>query len=106
MKLIVGLLIFILVAGLSSYAFAENAFTKLGRGLVNTATGWLEVPKKVYDTSKDENVLVGITVGTAKGVGWGIARTAVGIYEIVTFPFPIPEGYEPIIEPEYVFGSE
>lgn len=105
-KLIAGLLILVIIVGFGSFAYAENALIKLGRGLVNTATGWLEVPKKIYGTSKDENVFVGITVGTAKGLGWGVMRTAAGIYEVVTFPFPIPESYESIIDPAYVFGSE
>ena len=34
-----------------------------------------------------------------------IVRTGAGIYEIATFPFPLPENYKPILEPEYVFWS-
>ncbi|MFH1856317.1 MAG: exosortase system-associated protein, TIGR04073 family [Candidatus Omnitrophota bacterium] len=105
-KLIIVFLVFCLAVSFTTYVYAENALTKLGRGIVNTATGWLEVPKRIYNTAKDENVMVGITVGTAKGIGWGVTRTAVGIYEVVTFPFPIPTGYKQIIDPEYVFTSE
>jgi len=101
-----ALLILTVVIGFSSFAYAENALVKLGRGLINTATGWLEIPQKIYTTSKNENVFVGATVGTAKGVGWSIIRTAAGIYEVVTFAFPIPKSYESVIDPSYIFGSK
>jgi putative exosortase-associated protein (TIGR04073 family) len=83
--------------------FAEDAFTKLGRGVANTLTGWVELPKNVYDTSLEENTFTGMTLGLAKGAGMTLVRTASGIFEIATFPFPLPENYEPLLEPEYVF---
>ena len=42
----------------------------------------------------------------AKGIGMTIVRTGAGIYEVVTFPFPIPEDYGPVLEPEFVFSEE
>ena len=83
--------------------FASDAFTKLGRGLANTLTGWVELPKNVYNTSKEDNAFAGMTLGLAKGAGMTLVRTGAGIYEIATFPFPLPEDYKPILEPEYVF---
>ena len=62
-------------------------------------------PKNIYDTSVEDNPLSGFTVGLAKGVGMTIVRTGAGVYETVTFPFPIPEGYTPVIEPEFVFDK-
>ncbi len=82
---------------------AQDPFTKLGRGVANTLTGWVELPKNVYSTSVEQNALAGITVGLAKGAGMSIVRTSAGIYEIATFPFPLPQDYKPILEPEYVF---
>jgi putative exosortase-associated protein (TIGR04073 family) len=46
-----------------------------------------------------------MTIGLAKGVGMTIVRTGAGVYETVTFPFPIPEGYGPVLEPEFVFKA-
>lgn len=88
---------------ISGACFAQDAFTKLGRGIVNTLTGWVELPKNIYSTSVDDNPLAGVTLGLAKGAGMTLVRTGAGIYEIVTFPFPLPEAYKPILEPEYVF---
>ncbi len=97
------LLVAVLMLTITTIAFAQDAFTKLGRGVANTLTGWVELPKNVYQTSVDENPFSGLTLGLAKGAGMTIVRTGAGIYEIATFPFPIPENYKPVIEPEYVF---
>ncbi len=86
--------------------FAEegsDAFTKLGRGVANTLTGWVELPKNVYSTSLEDNAFTGMTLGLAKGAGMTLVRTGAGIYEVATFPFPLPEDYKPVMEPEYVF---
>jgi putative exosortase-associated protein (TIGR04073 family) len=84
-------------------SYAQDPFTKLGRGVANTLTGWVELPKNVYATSVEDNAFTGMTLGLAKGAGMTLVRTGAGIYEIVTFPFPLPENYKPILEPEYVF---
>lgn len=80
--------------------------TKLLRGVTNTFTGWVEIPKNIYDISVEENIFVGITKGTTQGVGMAVVRTGCGIYEMMTFPFPLPEAYEPIMLPEYVIEHE
>ena len=90
---------------LPAAARADDALTKLGRGAANTLTGWVEIPKNVYNTSKESDTLSGMTLGLAKGIGMGIVRTGSGIFEIVTFPFAVPKDYKPLLEPEYVFES-
>ena len=91
--------------GMATQCYAQDPMNKLGRGLANVLTGWVELPKNVYDTSVEENVLSGLTMGLAKGVGMTIVRTGAGVFETVTFPFPIPEDYEPVLEPEFVFSE-
>ncbi len=100
------LLVVIGLLTVSPVSYAQGAFKKLGRGVANTFTGWLEVPKGIVDESKANNVFTGLTVGTIKGLGLGLVRTGAGIYEALTFPFPIPEGYEPIVKPEYVYSKD
>ena len=42
--------------------------------------------------------------GVLKGVGMSCLRLGVGAYEIVTFPFPMPKDYAPILkDPEFMF---
>ena len=85
---------------------AGKAFTKLTRGFVNIITGWVEVPKRIQETSQTSGAAAGFTWGLLRGIGNGFIRTAAGFYEFFTFPFPAPPGYEPVIQPEYVFTNE
>jgi len=99
-------IVMVMVLALASSSYAQDPAKKLGRGLANILTGWIELPKNIYDTSVEDNPLAGLTIGLAKGVGMTIVRTGAGIYEVVTFPFPIPEDYGPVLEPEFVFSEE
>ncbi len=85
---------------------AGKALTKFTRGFINIVTGWVEIPKRVQETSQTSGAAAGFTWGILRGIGHGFVRTAGGFYEFFTFPFPAPPGYEPIIQPEYVFTSE
>jgi putative exosortase-associated protein (TIGR04073 family) len=80
-----------------------KAVTKLARGAINAATGWVEIPKRIHETSQASGPTAGFTWGLLRGLGYGFVRTAAGFYELFTFPFPAPPGYEPVIQPEYVF---
>ena len=102
-NLVKGVVICCLMLSATTVCLASDAFTKLGRGVANTLTGWVELPKNIYKTSVDENAFSGLTVGLCKGAGMTIVRTGAGIYEIATFPFPVPENFKPVLEPEYVF---
>jgi len=104
-KGIIVCIAFLMVISLTTTCFAQDPGKKLVRGVANVLTGWVELPKNIYDTSVEENIFSGLTIGLAKGLGMGIVRTGAGIYEVVTFPFPIPEDYAPVLEPEYVFNE-
>ncbi|MFQ5992899.1 MAG: exosortase system-associated protein, TIGR04073 family [Nitrospiraceae bacterium] len=79
---------------------------KLGRGVANLTTGWVELPKQIYTTWKAEGWVTGILQGTVDGVGMLFGRTVAGAYEIVTFPIPIPPEYQPMLQPDYVWQDE
>lgn len=81
---------------------ANKMLHKLGRGITNVLTCWVEVPRQVATEWEARDPISGLVLGTIKGVGWGFARFATGVYETFTFPLPIPEGYKPLIEPEFV----
>ena len=83
-----------------------SAFTKLSRGAVNILTGWVEIPMRIQETSESSGTAAGWTWGLLRGVGHGFVRTAAGFYELVTFPFPAPPNYEPVIQPEFVYTTE
>jgi len=102
--------IFMVVAFVSGYfvidASAQTPVRKLGRGLANTFTGFLELPQNIVDVAEDEGALAAVTYGIARGIAMSFLRTAVGVYETVTFLIPLPWEYEPILEPEFMMGEE
>jgi len=105
-KALIVAVVALMIINITSTCHAQEMTRKLGRGLGNILTGWIELPKNIYDTSMESNVFAGLTLGTAKGVGMTVMRTVVGAYETVTFPIPLPEDYKPIVEPEFVIQSD
>jgi len=85
-------------------ARADGAFHKLGRGFINTLTGWMEIfyTANLKFREHDNDVFQGLAA-IPEGVVRAVIRTSVGIYETVTFPLPIPENYTAIVEPEFLF---
>jgi len=74
---------------------------KLGNGLTNVLTGWMEIPRCIDEKSKEENLFAGLTVGTLKGICYALGRTVVGVIDTVTFV--IKPYDQPIMEPNYSF---
>ncbi len=81
----------------------SGAFQKFFRGGVNLITGWVEIPKRIQETSQQSGAAAGWTWGLMRGFGYGFIRTVAGAYELVTFPAAAPSGFRPVIQPEFVF---
>ena len=79
-------------AGASS-AWAQDPIHKVGRGVGNVLTGWLELPKQLHLGYQEPNPAAGIVWGIVKGVGMTVLRSGLGVYEVVTFPIPYPKDY-------------
>jgi len=79
--------------------YGSQVVDKFARGFANTATGWVELPKNIVNTSKQDNIAYGLTIGLVKGVAQTVGRTVVGALELVTFFIPSPE----YVEPRYVW---
>jgi len=88
----------------------DKCLHKLGRGIANVLTGWMEIPKEIAEAWRETDPFTGLIVGSIKGTGYFLVRFFAGFYEIFTFVMPFPEDYKPIIEPEFVlppiFGEE
>lgn len=78
-----------------------TATRKLGRGVASVIYGMLEVPGNMVQEGRVNGPLYGATVGLFLGAGKMVARIPVGVYEVLTSPFEMPAGYEPILEPEF-----
>ena len=79
---------------------------KLVRGVTNIATGWLEIPKQIYITCKEEGYATGLSVGPIKGLGMTLVRTVSGVGETLTFVVAYPGFYDPFFDPSYVWQKE
>ncbi len=75
---------------------------KLGRGISNIATCPLEIGKNVEAANESDGIFAAYSWGLLKGSADTLVRAVVGIYEVVTFPLPVPADYAPILtNPEY-----
>lgn len=76
---------------------------KLGRGLTNLGEfGRMgEINRAVEQTTLFEGTEFAQTTGVIRGVNRSLCRTAVGLYEVVTFPFPNRRlgDYGPVLKP-------
>lgn len=79
---------------------------KAARGVTNVATGWLELPKQIVLTYKEDGAAKGIFIGPLMGVGMMLVRTVSGVIETATFFVPYPGFYDPLMEPAYVWQKE
>ena len=80
----------------------EKMAIKLTRGVTNTFTSVVELPKQTILTARDMGG-VGYVIGPIKGVGMFFYRGIVGIAETVFCMVPQPGYYDPMMDPEYVW---
>ena len=73
------------------------AFEKLGRGIGNTLTGWLEFPLNIEKRYTAADTATSLFTGAVFGIVKSVVRTGVGLYETATFWLPYPERYAPIL---------
>ncbi len=102
--------IFIIICFVLSAALpvhADGPVKKLGRGVANVVTSPLEVPKGMGDVNETDGIFAGATWGVFKGAVDCVKRAVVGVYEIATFPVPVPKDYEPILDdPEFFLDKK
>lgn len=65
---------------------------KLGRGIRNTCeiVRWSSMERSIEQSSLFDGTEKGQTDGVVTGIGQTIARTGIGLVDIVTFPIPYP----------------
>ncbi len=91
------LFVLIPLAAVAVFGFGcANVEQKLGRGAANTAeiVRWGEMQRSIEQDGLFEGTDVGVATGMIQGFDKTMTRTGVGIYEIVTAPFP---PYHPVL---------
>lgn len=89
----------------ASHALGDRISGKLIRGMVNLSTGWIEVPRQIYEVGTHEGRVRGMLRGPFDGIGMFFARTAAGVVGTATFPVPLPT-YKPLLTPAYACESK
>ncbi len=100
------MLVICLSVGAVSPCHANSAVRKLGRGIANVVTSPLEVCVSVYHIFSTEGPAAAATYGVVDGVVKTTMRAGVGVFEVITFPFPFPAEYDPILEPEFLLSPD
>ena len=85
--------------------YVDGSLHKLGRGIANVATCVGEIPRVASLVGRKDGYVAAATVGLFEGFWRTILRAVAGVYEIATFPVEIPDGFEPLIKPEFVFAQ-
>jgi putative exosortase-associated protein (TIGR04073 family) len=81
---------------------------KLGRGIGNLLFASSELPVSVCNVNKEEGNAAAASYGIVRGLGRSTARHFTGIFEILTFPFPIwRDSYRPVLPSDipYIHGG-
>lgn len=81
----------------------DGSLRKLGRGLANIATGPAELLRTPELVGRREGYVAAVTVGVVQGVWRAILREVVGVFEVATFYAEVPDNFEPLIAPEFVW---
>ncbi len=84
----------------------EDMWSKLGRGISNIGTGWMEIFNQPTQMAEEKRWPIALAGGIPKGIFYFYMRTMVGVYETVTFFVPAPANYQPIMEPEFIMPSD
>jgi putative exosortase-associated protein (TIGR04073 family) len=97
----VTLAMFVTTFATAAQAQEQTAARKFGRGLAGLTLGILELPGNIVEESRANGALSAMTVGVVMGVAKVPARTVIGAYELLSAPFPLPAGFEPLMSPEF-----
>jgi len=85
------------VIGLSAVALADiqdppmndyGPTRKLGRGVANILFGWAELSESTTEVNDRDGNAAAFSYGFIRGVGRTCFRFGMGVYEVVTYPFP------------------
>lgn len=72
---------------------------KFSRGIANIAYGSTELPNTIAKTNDLEGNSAAASLGIISGVRRTIERVGIGVFEVVTHPFPVYRGgYKPLMK--------
>ena len=107
-KILSVLIVLVMVCSVSALAADQfdpgKAASKLSRGVTNLATCWGEYIVQAPEAmDKTPDYLTGFLYDLFRGTAYTIQRAGVGLYDVLTFPFPGGTDYKPVVEPATIF---
>lgn len=97
--LIVAVLLFSLAYNAEASTYPARLGAKLGNGVANVATGFIEIPRTIRVANREDGPAYAATAGLMTGIVHMIGRTLCGAYDLATFVIPT----RPIVNPDYVW---
>lgn len=91
-------------AGEGVSGYADGSTRKLGRGVCNVVTAPLELIRTPYLVTQQDGSMAGATIGLIQGFGAVVSRELAGVVEMVTFFLPFPNGFNPLVKPEFIYA--
>ncbi len=85
--------------GAMAESYPSKITNKLGNGIANVVTGFVEIPKTMMVISKRKGPAYGLTAGFATGVFHAVGRTLIGAGDVATFLIPT----KPLVHPKYIW---
>lgn len=85
-------------------SYLDGMAIKLGRGAANLLTGPAEFIRVPSLTASRDGGVAGLTVGLVQGAKAFVVRELAGAFEVVTFFIEIPDGFQPLVTPEFVYA--
>jgi putative exosortase-associated protein (TIGR04073 family) len=68
--------------------YGRLAGKKLGRGVIDMTTSWVDIPLEMERVTREHNPVEGAIIGFIQGTGKAIMRGIVGVYESMSFAVP------------------
>ena len=102
--ILIGLIVILFAVVFAVPGYCDDPVKKLGRGLSNVLTFPFEIFLQASRVNNSDGPVAAATWGLLKGVGMSGARLLTGVYEVITFPVPVPKDFAPIMkDPEFMF---
>ena len=74
---------------------------KLQRGFLNIAFAPVEISYALAKVKTKDWLIPSAAVGVVEGISRASLRALTGAYDLLTFPFPFPSDYQPVLQPEW-----
>lgn len=83
--------------------YLNTPVDKMGEGIINLTTFWLDVPRTISQDSQEHSFFYGMTIGFFRGIAESIKRGSSGAIDAATFS--LPPYNKPVMRPLYTVSN-